>query len=927
MNWRLSRHVRLANPRINDRDAHRQQVTAAEICRRLNDQAGLILADEVGMGKTFVAFAVATSILHATSRRRPVVVMVPSAVSEKWPRDWSVFEQNCLTGGPAIRATATTVRRGSEFLKLLDDPPEQRVHIIFLTHGALSMSLNDPFIRLAIVRQAFRHRRELVQQRRAFPRWAARLLNDRRFTSTRTRRLLDALPASWPSEWARLGGEPLADDPVPAAALRALDHVDLSDLRIALADIPLRTGLRIEHRLRVARRILSKTVDNVWKASLRHHGERLPLLVLDEAHHVKNTNSLARLFDSPDALRDAEAVSANGALANMFERMLFLTATPFQLGHRELISVIGRFSGADIPQIKKDELRANLITMTALLDSAQAASLRLERAWGRLTAGDLAGVPPDWWDRCPEESPEIVRTVAADVRDTRRALTDAGEAIRPWVVRHTKDKRRIYRPGQKIYSVDAPSAGLEVTGPAMMPFLLAARAQALFSLHGLREQRATPAYFAEGLASSFEAFAETRANRAEVDDLVQQPQGDLALDVQWYVDKIGASLPEAEPGSWSRHPKLQATTDEAVNLWRQGEKVLIFCFYRATGRALRSHISRALLADITGQGATMLRLDPGNQPQVLAALDQRADTLLRSDAPGSRVVNDEVRRICVGLPSDDVAQVADVLTRFMRTASFLVRFVDLRSRNGASAIEAAFQKADGSGVTLAQRIAEFARFIGGLTQVERDGLWEALRGVQTGSITTISSGFFDPGEAASREATLPNVRLANGRVQMSTRQRLMRTFNTPFFPEVLVASSVMAEGVDLHLDCRHVIHHDLDWNPSTLEQRTGRVDRVGSKSEQIGIPIVVYEPYMAGTQDEKMYKVVKYRERWFHVLMGEHFDDSEWSTDHIADRVPLPPDLLQALTIDLSVIGSDADSTDAVLISPTPAPPMPIDQT
>ena len=50
----------------------------------------------------------------------------------------------------------------------------------------------------------------------------------------------------------------------------------------------------------------------------------------------------------------------------------------------------------------------------------------------------------------------------------------------------------------------------------------------------------------------------------------------------------------------------------------------------------------------------------------------------------------------------------------------------------------------------------------------------------------------------------------------------MLAFNTPFFPEVLVASSVMAEGVDLQQDCRHVIHHDLDWNPSTLEQRTGR---------------------------------------------------------------------------------------------------------
>jgi hypothetical protein len=38
--------------------------------------------------------------------------------------------------------------------------------------------------------------------------------------------------------------------------------------------------------------------------------------------------------------------------------------------------------------------------------------------------------------------------------------------------------------------------------------------------------------------------------------------------------------------------------------------------------------------------------------------------------------------------------------------------------------------------------------------------------------------------------------LVNGATRGETRQRLMLTFNSPFFPEVLIASSVMAEGVD-----------------------------------------------------------------------------------------------------------------------------------
>ncbi|MGI6416862.1 MAG: helicase-related protein [Thermoguttaceae bacterium] len=37
-------------------------------------------------------------------------------------------------------------------------------------------------------------------------------------------------------------------------------------------------------------------------------------------------------------------------------------------------------------------------------------------------------------------------------------------------------------------------------------------------------------------------------------------------------------------------------------------------------------------------------------------------------------------------------------------------------------------------------------------------------------------------------------------------------------------------GIDLHRHCRHVVHFDLAWNPAVLEQRTGRADRIGSKT-------------------------------------------------------------------------------------------------
>ena len=162
--------------------------------------------------------------------------------------------------------------------------------------------------------------------------------------------------------------------------------------------------------------------------------------------------------------------------------------------------------------------------------------------------------------------------------------------------------------------------------------------------------------------------------------------------------------------------------------------------------------------------------------------------------------------------------------------------------------------------------------------------------IQTGTHFGGATAGFDEDELQGEkpERLLPNVRLVNGQTRSDTRQRLMLTFNTPFYPEVLIASSVMSEGVDLHLNCRHIIHHDLCWNPSNLEQRTGRIDRIGAKAERAGESIQVYLPYIAETQDEKMYRVVMDRERWFNVVMGEDYRIDAKTTDKLANRIPFP---------------------------------------
>ncbi len=71
-------------------------------------------------------------------------------------------------------------------------------------------------------------------------------------------------------------------------------------------------------------------------------------------------------------------------------------------------------------------------------------------------------------------------------------------------------------------------------------------------------------------------------------------------------------------------------------------------------------------------------------------------------------------------------------------------------------------------------------------------------------------------------------------VSGSTRERdaVFRGFTSPLLPEILICTHVGQEGIDLHRHCRHVVHYDLGWIPATIEQRTRRVDWIGSKTQR-----------------------------------------------------------------------------------------------
>ena len=69
---------------------------------------------------------------------------------------------------------------------------------------------------------------------------------------------------------------------------------------------------------------------------------------------------------------------------------------------------------------------------------------------------------------------------------------------------------------------------------------------------------------------------------------------------------------------------------------------------------------------------------------------------------------------------------------------------------------------------------------------------------------------------------------------------------------VLLMTPVGTEGLDLQF-CEGVINYDLHWNPMRLEQRVGRIDRVGQEKSSIDIVNVV----VAGSIDQRVLEVIR----------------------------------------------------------------------
>jgi SNF2 family DNA or RNA helicase len=100
--------------------------------------------------------------------------------------------------------------------------------------------------------------------------------------------------------------------------------------------------------------------------------------------------------------------------------------------------------------------------------------------------------------------------------------------------------------------------------------------------------------------------------------------------------------------------------------------------------------------------------------------------------------------------------------------------------------------------------------------------------------------------------------------------------------QVLIATEAGGEGINLQF-CNHIINFDLPWNPMRLEQRIGRIHRLGQEKD-----VMIYNFAIQNTVEEHILKLLYEKIELFEKVIGDLDDiltklDFGSIEDHLID--------------------------------------------
>lgn len=958
----LSLGARSAVDKVPQADVERQEDTVLQALALLDREPGVVIADEVGMGKTYVALGVAAAMRHTIRNSRIVVVTPGPDLNRKWKNEFGRFS----------------------------DPK------VPLYDFGGEVTAVDSLGELA--RAAKTHRIVLVPVSV--------------FTSTRggsDQEYLLSLYFWWRSQF-----EPVHGHTINAILKRfregRLERIDVERARFLDAFEFHQVRAHLEDAFRKGRRDEHLGLDDIFRsegydgfasedrvrraldlARFRLVRGLLPefdLLIVDEAHKLKNADTLR-----------AQAVAT--VFRRKYEKTLFLTATPFQLGVEELRQIFNTFA---LAKNAPEDLPTRVERLFADIADYQAAYDRLYQLWSGLdavAAGEVdALLAADPELSGPVQNPSLA-AVASAVRELQRLKTAKIEpGFRRWMIRSIRDERRQYRR-------HVPKS-LIPKGASALPFLIYER----FIAELFREGDGThKAAVQINMVSSYEA--------ARTGALIDGTDRDIGDGAKAYRNLLRAIL--QEPSDERSHPKVDFVLSDALAAAERGEKTLIFCARVATLTHLKNELEamwrEKLVARWQRAFPSAMEKDifdeAGEQPeerhrglhsrlqlrfhrssdalhlalrerylrtwapvnalvrQRLTEIVGRANEVLREQRVGATVAKRldwKLAKRCLEFAAAEILQgtlgprAEDVETALgrLRDPRFVEDGFDLTKDElegdergqyrpqwtiSEDTAEEVFSDRTHLWdhlapllkdvdpelrVAFVERLARYLTFQSvpfladvvaaakqsglDVEEIESrallpfvDAFWTSEAGAPWLARLTAFIEYFSGRDEQQKRDILDGPIKTGDLVRQTkdgeSRERLREAFNTPLHPMVLVANEVMQEGLDLHRACRRVVHHDLAWNPAQLEQRVGRVDRLGSLTAKLRekdstAQLEVLYPLIRNTIDQRLFRVVKDREKWLEFLLGAPPTFKEYAEDN-EGVVELPERLSRSLAISL----------------------------
>lgn len=438
---------------------------------------------------------------------------------------------------------------------------------------------------------------------------------------------------------------------------------------------------------------------------------------------------------------------------------------------------------------------------------------------------------------------DAIRNYAADLKrlyslnnghdvatESKRLVSSAKaaiEALRPFLIRHDIDDLTV---GERAHFGTISHDGWEIPTPHATPddlALLLRMDRLLHLLPDRKGERKNDPRFHIGWQ-----HVRTELERASTSEHASDP---IVLQ---HLKAASAALNRRT----NPHPKIAAVSDAIHPILNAGEKVLVFCHHRATARELLCALEKSLETRAPRSTppekvwrAAWERLLPQNDALIAPIIDWLCSPGLRRQISGwlekpASTIGELEKQLSTTRPR----HIKDGIPTILDAAKILAdAMLDPQSKSTRALLKNIARKVS----TFGGKISHFpGRMDDGLRVM---GAWH------------------------NDQHDTPPSTLYTGKPDI-----VLSLFNSPFGPDVLVTTDWLSEGVDLHRNCRHLIHYELDPSPVRTIQRNGRVRRVGSWAALTDQPIQYAYPSFGGTRDEKAVGIMRQRINAFGLLLG-----------------------------------------------------------